>query len=120
VRLAAGAISVLLALGFGVPGVLGLRHFARTGDVYEFLGFPTYGGGPFERMGIDTSVPLLVAFLVVCLAELAVGVAIWMDASGATAAAFALMPAEFLFWIGFGLPVGPILGIARTVLLLVR
>ena len=50
----AGVVSVLLGLGFGIPGVLGAIHLARTGEVWTFLGFPTYGGGPFERLGIQT------------------------------------------------------------------
>ena len=54
---------MLLGLGFGVPCLLGLVHFARTGEVWTFMGFPTYGGGPFERLGLPTSVPLLAAFL---------------------------------------------------------
>jgi len=30
--------------------------------------------------------------------------------------ALALLPVEFVFWIGFALPFGPIVGVARTVL----
>ena len=36
-----------------------LAYFAATGEVWTFLGFPTYGGGPFERWGVSTSVALL-------------------------------------------------------------
>jgi hypothetical protein len=76
---AAALCSLVLGLGFGLPAIVGARHFAETGEVWTFLGFPTYGGGPFERLGLPTSVPLL---------------------------------------IGFALPFGPPLGIARTILLL--
>jgi hypothetical protein len=117
-RVVAGSVSVLLGLGFGLPCLLGIRHFARTGEVWMFMGFPTYGNGPFERIGIPTSTPLLVGFLAVCLAEVAAGVTIWADAPAARVLALALLPAEFAFWIGFALPLGPPLGITRTVLLL--
>ena len=30
--------------------------------------------------------------------------------------ALALLPAEVTFWIGFALPLGPVLGVARTAL----
>ena len=53
---AAGLVSLVLGLGFGIPGVIGLRHFAERGEVWTFMGFPAYGGGPFERFGIETSV----------------------------------------------------------------
>ena len=117
-RVAAGLLSVLLGLGFGLPCLFGIRHFARTGDVWTFMGFPTYGDGPFERIGIPTSTPLLVGFLAVCLAEVVVGCLIWADAPGAKLIALALLPVEFVFWIGFALPFGPPLGIARTILVL--
>jgi hypothetical protein len=118
VRLA-GALSILLGLGFGLPCIGGIRHFARTGDVWTFLGFPTYGGGPFERIGLQTSTALLVAFLAVCVAEVAVGVMLWVGAPHAAALGYVLLPFELAFWIGFALPFGPPLGIARTVVLLI-
>jgi hypothetical protein len=46
-RIGAGVISVNLGLGSGLPCVFGIHHFARTGQVWTFLGFPTYGDGPF-------------------------------------------------------------------------
>jgi hypothetical protein len=115
---AAAICSLLLGLGFGVPGVIGTLHFARTGEVWTFMGFPTYGGGPFEAIGLATSVPLLVAYLLVCLAEVVLGVMLLMNAPHAATVAYALLPFELAFWIGFALPVGPPLGLARTVLLL--
>jgi hypothetical protein len=114
----AAVCSLFLGLGFGIPGVLGTLHFARTGRVWTFLGFPTYGGGPFEALGLPTSVPLLVAYVVVCLVEVVVGVMLWMNAPYAAAASYVLLPFEFAFWIGFALPFGPPLGILRTLLLL--
>lgn len=117
-RVAAGLISIFLGLGFGLPGIFGIRHFARTGEVWTFMGFPTYGKGPFERIGIPTSTPLLVGFVAVCLAEVVLGGMILADAPGAKVLALALLPVELAFWIGFALPLGPPLGIARTVLVL--
>lgn len=61
---------------------------------------------------------LLVGFLSVCAAEVAVGVMLWAGASYAPAVSYALLPFELAFWIGFALPLGPLLGIARTGLLL--
>lgn len=117
-RTAAATCSLLLGLGFGVPAVLGARHFARTGEVWTFMGFPTYGGGPFERIGLSTSVPLLLGFAAVCAAEVVVGVLLLMDASVAPVLSHVLLPLELVFWIGFALPFGPPLGLARTVLVL--
>ena len=61
VRLAA-VISIFLGLGFVLPCAYGIRYLSTTGEVWTFLGLPTYGGGPFEGIGIRTTVSLLVAF----------------------------------------------------------
>ena len=117
-RMTAGVLSILLGLGFGIPGVFGARHLARTGEVWTFMGFPTYGGGPFERMGLQTTVALLVGFVAVCAAEIAIGVMLVFGAPHAATLSYLLLPFEFAFWIGFALPYAPVLGIPRTVLLL--
>ena len=116
-RVAAAACSLVLGVGFGLPGAVGALHLARTDEVWRFLGFPTYGNGPFERWGLPTSVALIVGFVVVCAAELALGVMILANAPGTRVFAIALLPFEFAYWVGFALPFGPPLGIARTVLL---
>ena len=108
---------MLLGLGFGIPCLLGLVHFARTGEVWTLMGFPTYGGGPFERLGLPTSVPLLAGFLLVCLAEVVLAVLVWSGAPRAATVSWVLLPFELVFWFGFALPFGPVLGLARVVLL---
>ena len=115
---AAGVCSILLGLGFGLPGIYGAWYFAREGQVWTFLGFPTYGDGPFERWGVPTSVPLLTGFVAVCAAEIVVGVLLWREESVALWLALALLPVELVFWLGFALPFGPLLGVARTLLVI--
>lgn len=112
----AGVVSVFTGLGFGIPCVPALVHFSRTGEIWTFLGFPTYGGGPFARIGLDTTSTLLFAFLAVCAAEVVVGVLLWRAHPSAGIASLALLPFELVAWIGFALPFGPPLGLARVVL----
>lgn len=115
----AAVLAWLPGLGFGIPGVYAVRYFAEWHRPWMFMGFPTYGDGPFESVGIDTSVPLLTLFVAVCLAEVALGVALWRRARGSVAAGLALLPVEFAFWVGFALPFGYLVGAARAVVLLV-
>lgn len=112
----AAACSMLLGLGFGLPAAYGARHLASTGEIWTFLGFPTYGGGPFERWGIPTTVPLMLAFLMVCMAEVVVAVLLWAEQRTGLWLALALLPFEIVFWVGFALPFAPPFGITRTVL----
>lgn len=113
---AASSVSAFLGIGFGLPCLFGIRHFAQTGHVWNFLGFPTYGNGPFERIGLTTSTALLVGFLTVCIAEVTLAAILWAGAPHAPAVSYALLPFELVFWIGFALPFGPLLGLVRTAL----
>jgi hypothetical protein len=114
---AAAALSWLLAAGFGLPDIPAIANVARGGGVWYFMGFPTYGHGPFEQIGIPTTVPLLVAFLLVAVAEMVAGVLLWNGRRAGSVLANVLLPIELVFWIGFALPFGPIIGLARTVLI---
>ena len=115
---AAAVLAGFAGLGFGLPGALGVKHLAETGQVWMFMGFPTYGGGPFERVGIRTSVPLMSAFVALCAAEVATGCLLWRGSRAGVRLSHALLPIEMAFWIGFALPVGPPLGVARTLLVI--
>lgn len=104
----------VLGLGFGLPGIPAIRYFVEHGAPWAFMGFPTYGDGPFEDVGLHTSVTLLVAFLVVCVAEVLMGVLLRAGRRSGAVLSHALLPVEMAFWIGFALPFGPVLGLLRT------
>lgn len=110
----ASILSWFLGLGFGLPAVYGAWYLARHGEIWTLFGFPTYGDGPFERMGIDTTVPLMAAFAIVCAAECVAGWLMWSGAPAGWWMAVLLLPVEAVFWIGFALPFGPPLGIVRA------
>jgi hypothetical protein len=61
-------------------------------------------------------VSLLSAFLLVCGVELVDGLLLWRGRTSGSILALVLLPFEFVFWWGFALPFGPVLGIARAVL----
>jgi hypothetical protein len=69
-------------------------------------------------VGISSTVPLILAFVAVCAAEAVVGVLLWTGAPHAGAVSLVLLPFELVFWIGFALPLGPPVGIARAILVL--
>jgi len=108
----AAVLSILVGLGFGLPCAYGIWYFSTTGEVWTFLGFPTYGEGSFEAIGIQTTVLLLAAFLVVRGLEVVMGWLLWRELRAGAVLAVALLPFEFAFWIGFALPLGPPLGLA--------
>jgi hypothetical protein len=117
-RRVAAASSAVLGFGFGVPCAYGIWHLARRGEIATTLGYPTYGKGPFEAVGVPTTVPLMSAFLGVCFGEVACAWLLWKGRPSGRTVALWLLPLEGSFWVGFALPFGPPLGIARTIAVL--
>lgn len=115
----AAVLAWLAGFGFGLPGVYGLWFFTEHGHVWMFLGLPTYGNGPFQDVGIETTIALLAGFLAVCAAEITAGVLLWSRRRWGSWLALGLLPVEFVYWIGFALPFGPALGLLRTLLIVI-
>jgi hypothetical protein len=115
----AAVLAWLAGLGFGLPGAYGAAYLTSHGKVWTFFGFPTYGGGPFESWGLPT-LPLQMAFVLVCVAELMMGNLLWVGRPAGRTMSLALLPVELFFWFGFSLPFGFLLGAARAALTVVR
>ena len=116
-RVAAG-LAWATGLGFGPLAVYATAYLARHGDVWYFMGFPTYGDGPFESIGVSTTAPLLAGFAAVCTAEVVLGILLWRRRRAAVWLSLALLPVEMAYWLGFALPFGPLFGAARTIAVL--
>jgi hypothetical protein len=114
---AAGVLAWLSGLGFGLPCVYAIWHLVRHGEIARVLGYPTYGEALFERIGLRTTVPLLLAFLLVCVADCAAGWLLWEEHQLGAVLGVALVAAEAVFWIGFALPYGPPIAVARAALI---
>jgi hypothetical protein len=84
------------------------------------MGFPAYGRGPFERVGIPTTVPLLAAFLLVCGLEAVAGALLWRGHKSGAVLALVLVPVGGVFWWDFALPIPPILAFVWTILILLN
>jgi len=65
------------AFGFGLPNLPAIWSLLNGRGVPLLFGFPAYGGGTFERFGITTSIPLLGAFLLICVLEAVAGWLLW-------------------------------------------
>ena len=104
----AAVISAFLGLGFGLLDIFGIVHLARGKGVWMFMGWPTYDGV------LPGSVSSLIGFLAVTIAEVWCGVLLWRRSRSGIILSWVVLPFEFLFWIGFALPVGPPLGLARA------
>ena len=115
----AAALAWISGLGLGLPGLYAIWTMFQGLGIARVMGFPTYGEGPFEHVGIKTTIPLLIGFVLVCATECAAGWMLWRGDRGGAVLALALLPIELTFWIGFSLPFGPLFAVARTVLILI-
>ena len=116
-RLAA-ILQWFIAVGLGVFCIPAIRNLLAGGDIPIIMGFPAYGRGPFERVGIPTTVPLLAAFLLVCILEAVAGYLLWGGHRSGAILALLLLPLGGLFWWGFALPIPPVFAFVWTVLIL--
>ena len=73
----AALLAAVAGTGFGFFCVPAIWYCVEYGKVWNAFGYPTYGEGPFERVGISTSVPLLSAFLLVCVVEVVTAWMLW-------------------------------------------
>jgi len=106
-------------LGFGIPCIYGIWSMLKGNGIAIVMGFPTYGNGPFEKIGVYTTIPLLVGFLFVCALECIAGWGLWSGDKGAAILSFAIIPVEMVFFIGFALPFGHLFLFVRFLLLLI-
>jgi hypothetical protein len=117
-QLRAAAILLLVnGIGFGVFCLPAMRSLRQGRGIPMVMGFPAYGGGPFERHGLPTTVPLLAGFLLVCALEVVAGLLLWGGSRAGGILALALLPAGAVFWWGFALPFGPLLAVLSTILI---
>ena len=115
---AAAALLGLTGLGFGLPAIACIRDLAAGRGIPMVFGFPAYGRGPFEQSGIETTIPLVAVFLIVCGLELVAAMLLWNGRVAGAWLSFALIPAGAVFWYGFALPFPPLFATVRTALLL--
>jgi len=115
---AASILCWITAVGFGWFNIPAIRSVMADHGVPIVFGFPAYGNGPFERVGIRTTAPLLAAFLVVCILEGVAGWLLWGGHRSGAILSFVLLPAGAIFWWGFALPFPPVFAIVRTVFIL--
>jgi hypothetical protein len=107
-----------IAVGLGVFCFPAIRNLLIGRPIPTVMGLPAYGRGPFERVGIPTTIPLLAAFLLVCIVEAVAGFLLWGGYKSGAVLALVLLPAGGVFWWGFALPIPPIFALVWTILIL--
>ncbi len=100
----AGVSGLINGLGFGGFAIPAIWSIA-VGRVVRYPGdLPGYGNGPFHRLGVPTTVPLLTAFVIACTVQVVGGVfLLWPRAPGILLSLIGILVCA-PFWWGFDLP----------------
>jgi hypothetical protein len=114
---AAASLVWISAIGLGIPCILAIRNLRAGLGIPLVLGFPAYGGGAFERRGLQTTIPLLVGFLLVAFLEAGAAWLLWRGQKLGAIASITLLVPGAVYWWGFDLPYPPIAAMARLALI---
>jgi len=113
------AVSVLFYLD-ALLWLLGVGLTLRYAFVHRSL--PVIAGvralsGPFESLGMDAFVVAGMLYLVVSALKIMAGFWLWNTRLDGAVLGLILVGLSAIFWYGFELPIGPIIGIAQVILL---
>ena len=83
---------------------------------------PTYGritllGGPFEKLGIEALIVAGIGSIMVSALKILAAYSLWNSRKDGAILELILLGLSAIFWYGFALPLGPLLGIMQVVLL---
>jgi hypothetical protein len=99
-------------------GVIPTLYYASThGALPTVMGIRLMGG-PFESLGIDALVVAGIIYVVVSALKGLAAYWLWHSRKDGAVLGLILLGLSPIFWYGFALPLGPLLGIAQLVLLM--
>lgn len=84
---------------------------------------PTFGGirligGPFEKLGLEALIVAGVGYIIVSGLKILAAYWLWSSRMDGAVLELILLGLSAIFWYGFALPLGPLLGIIQAVLLI--
>jgi len=74
-------------------------------------------GGPFDPLGIDAMIVSGIIYIVVSAMKILAAYWLWHSRMDGAVLGVILLGLSTIFWYGFALPLGPLLGIVELVLL---
>lgn len=104
------------ALGW-ILGVLPTLYYAMTHQTLPTLAGIRLLGGPFETLGIDALIVAGLVFVLVSALKFLAAYWLWNLRLDGAVLELILLGVSAIFWYGFALPFGPLVGVAQIVLL---
>lgn len=98
--------------------VLATLQYALTNNALPIVGgIRLLGGGAFEPLGLDNMVVAGIVFVVVSALKILAAYWLWHFKMEGAVLELILLALSAIFWYGFALPFGPVVGVIQIVLL---
>lgn len=98
-------------------GVVPTLYYAFSRGRLPTLGGITLLGGPFERLGLNVLIVAGIGYLIVSGLKILAGYWLWGARMDGAVLELILLGLSVIFWYGFALPLGPLLGVIQVILL---
>jgi hypothetical protein len=99
-------------------GVVPTLYYAFTYEALPTVGGIRLMGGPFESLGLDTLIVAGIVFVFVSALKILAAYWLWNLRRDGAVLGLILLGLSTIFWYGFALPLGPLLGFAELVLMM--
>lgn len=73
--------------------------------------------GPFEKLGLDALIVAGIGYIIVSGLKILAAYWLWGGRADGAVLAMILLGLSAIFWYGFALPLGPLLGVIQVILL---
>ena len=113
------ALSVIVYIDsfIWLVGVVPTLYYALTHRDLPTLGGIRLLGGPFEKLGLDPLIVAGIGFIIVSALKILAAYWLWGARMDGAVLELILLGLSAIFWYGFALPLGPILGVIQVILL---
>lgn len=113
------AVVIVDGLGFAAGFLIPLYSAFKSRVLPVAGGIHLLDGGPFKALGFEALLVLGLVFVVVSALKLLAAFWLWTSRQDGAILELILLGLSAIFWYGFELPFGPIIGAAQGVLLII-
>jgi hypothetical protein len=98
-------------------GVVPTLYYAFVRGTLPTLGGIRLMGGPFEKLGIEVLIVAGIGYIIVSALKILAAYWLWNGRMDGAVLETILLGLSAIFWYGFALPLGPLLGVVQVILL---
>lgn len=98
-------------------GVVPTLYYAFVRGSLPTLGWIRLMGGPFEKLGIEALIVAGIGYVMVSALKILAAYWLWNGRIDGAVLETILLGLSAIFWYGFALPLGPLLGAVQVILL---